>query len=146
MSILDVRRPATRSELGTWPDLSDSGVRQELTPSAIGAIERLTDRWGLTVKQVGDLLGGVGSSTWHAWKAKPPAELSMDQLTRVSLLLGIFTALHVLHPGELADTWVTRPNTNELFRGRTPLLCMIEGGIPTMVEVRRLLDGRRGGL
>lgn len=121
-------------------------MRQKLTPSAIGAVDRLADRWGLTVKQVGDLLGGVASSTWHAWKVKPPAELSMDQLTRVSLLLGIFTALHVLHAGELADTWVTRPNTNEIFAGRTPLQSMIDGGIPAMVEVRKLLDGQRGGL
>ena len=146
MSALDVRQPATRSELGVWPDLADPLVRQELTPSALGAMERLADRWGLGVKQVGDLLGGVASSTWHSWKARPPAELSMDQLTRMSLLLGIFTALQVLHPGELADTWVARPNTNEIFAGRTPLQCMIDGGIPVMVEVRRLLDGRRGGL
>lgn len=146
MGVLDVSKPATRSELGEWPYLADPVVRQELTPSAIGAMDRLTDQWGLTVKETGDLLGGVAPSTWHAWKSRPPAEMSMDQLTRVSLLLGIFTALHVLHPGELADTWVGRPNTNEIFSGRTPLQSMIDGGIPVMVEVRRLLDGRRGGL
>ena len=64
----------------------------------------------------------------------------------MSLLLGIYTALHVLHPGQLADEWVQRPNSNPQFAGRTPLQAMLSGGIPAMLEVRALLDGRRGGL
>jgi hypothetical protein len=64
----------------------------------------------------------------------------------VSLLLGIYTALHVLHAGALADEWVRRPNTNPIFGGRAPLQAMLAGGIPVMIEVRGLLDGRRGGL
>jgi hypothetical protein len=144
--MLDVRAPASRLEVGAWPDLNDARRRVELTPVALKGMGRLADRWHLTVRQVGDLLGGVAPSTWHAWKATPPAELSVDQLTRVSLLLGIYTALHVLHPGNLADEWVARPNSNRLFSGRTPLQAMIEGGIPTLIEVRTLLDGRRGGL
>jgi len=67
-------------------------------------------------------------------------------LTRVSLLLGIYTSLHVLHPDELADSWIARPNTNPIFGHRTPLQAMIDGGIPAMVQLRSLLDGRRGGL
>lgn len=146
MSVLDVREPASRFEVGQWPDLGDPVRRAELTPAALAGMGRLADRWQLTVRQVGDLLGGVSPSTWHAWKSTPPVELGVDQLTRVSLLLGIYTALHVLHRGELADQWVSRPNTNRIFAGRTPLQAMIDGGIPVMISVRTLLDGRRGGL
>jgi hypothetical protein len=146
MTIHDVRSPATRFEVGEWPDLNDPGRRAELSPAALKAARRLAERWHLSVKQIADLLGGVPSSTWHAWRASPPPELGVDQLTRVSLLLGIYTSLQVLHPGELADSWIARPNTNPIFGSRTPLQAMVDGGIPTMVQVRSLLDGRRGGL
>ena len=116
------------------------------TPAAIKAMGRLAERWQLTVSEVGQLLGGVSPSSWHSWQSSTPGALTTDQLTRVSLLLGIYTALHVLHPGELADEWVRRPNTNLAFDGRTPLQAMLAGGIPVMIEVRALLDGRRGGL
>ena len=146
MTLQEVRSPAAQFEVGEWPDLNDPSRRRALTPAALKAARRLADRWRLSVKQIGDLLGGVPSSTWHAWKSSPPPEFGVDQLTRVSLLLGIYTSLQVLHPGELAHSWIARPNTNPIFRGRTPLQAMIDGGIPTMVEVRTLLDGRRGGL
>lgn len=145
MSLVDVRVPATRFEVGEWPDLTDADVRARLTPAAVRGVARLAAAWGVTVPQVGQLLGGVSPSSWHAWQRTPPTALSTDQLTRVSLLLGIYTALHVLHAGPLADEWVRRPNSNRLFGGAAPLDVMIAGGIPAMVEVRALLDGRRGG-
>jgi hypothetical protein len=33
-----------------------------------------------------------------------------------------------------------------LFGGQHPLDVMSQGGIPALIEVRALLDGRRGGL
>jgi hypothetical protein len=146
MTTLDVRAPAARFEVGQWPDLNDARRRAELTPAALKALARLQERWHLSVKQIGDLLGGVPASTWHSWRTSPPADLGVDQLTRVSLLLGIYTALHVLHAGDLADEWVKRPNTNPIFDGRAPIDVMVDKGIPAMLAVRALLDGRRGGL
>lgn len=147
MSIVDVRVPASRYEVGDWPDLRDGATRSELTPVSIQAMVRLGEAWNLSVAEIVDLLGGVAQSTWYAWQqssSKKP--LTADQLTRVSLLLGIYTSLRILHDGPLANEWVQRPNRNPIFGGRTPLQAMIEGGIPVMVEVRALLDGRRGGL
>lgn len=146
MSLLDVRAPATRAELGEWPDLSDAATRTALTTDAVTALPRLQQRWKLTVEQMCGLLGALPASTWHAWRKNPPPDLGEDRLTRVSLLLGIYTALHVLHPGDLADAWVTLPNSNPVFNGRTPVDTMTRGGIPAMLAVRALLDGRRGGL
>lgn len=138
--------PASRYELPELPDLTDLATRQRLSGPAVRGVARLADVWGLRTESVGRLLGQVPDSTWYAWKAKPPADLGMDRLTRTSLLLGIRTALRALHSRELADRWVHLPNTNVLFGGRTPLEAMERGGIPVMVEVRALLDGRRGGL
>jgi hypothetical protein len=65
---------------------------------------------------------------------------------RVSYLLGIFNAINILHGQELSDVWVQLPNRNAMFAGMTPLQYMIDGGLPAMQNVRRLLDGRRAGV
>jgi hypothetical protein len=65
-------------------------------------------------------------------------------LVRISLVLGIYKALHILYPDDaLADRWVKFPNSNPLFGGE-PALARMAAGIDGLLEVRRLLDGRRG--
>ena len=61
------------------------------------------------------------------------------------LAIGIFKALNILYSEPLADSWITLANRNGLFRGTTPLEFMLQRGLPGMLEVRRLLDARRGG-
>jgi Protein of unknown function (DUF2384) len=68
----------------------------------------------------------------------------VDELTRISYLIGIFKALNVLHGETLADRWMQLPNTNRIFGGSTPLAFVLRGGIPALDQVRRLLDARRG--
>lgn len=145
-TLADLRAPASRYETPAWVDLSDPGERVRLTPAAVRALPRLVAAWSLTVEQIGVLLGGIPSSTWFSWRTRPPTDLGWDRLTRVSLLLGIYSALHALFTAELADEWVGLPNSNPLFGGRTPLDVMVSGGIPAMTEVRALLDARRGGM
>jgi hypothetical protein len=41
---------------------------------------------------------------------------------------------------------VRLPNKGPLFENRTPIETMIEGGIPTMLDVRRHVDALRAGL
>ena len=146
MTMLNTRTPAAPLEVGEWPDLRERDTRASLTPAALKAITRLADRWQLTVTETCQLLGGLSESSWHSWQHRAPSAMTTDQLTRVSFLLGIYTSLHVLHPGALADEWPRRPNSNTLFGGRTPLQALLAGGIPAMLEVRSLLDARRGGL
>lgn len=59
--------------------------------------------------------------------------------------MGIFKALNILYSSRLADTWMTLPNTNPMFRGNTPLAYVLRLGLPGMMHVRQLLDARRGG-
>jgi len=144
-SLLIAGLPARADELGEWPDLTDRTVRIEFTPAAIRALAQLAEMWSLTVREICELLGGVSESSWHSWQKNKPEALTVDQLTRTSLLLGIYGALQVIHSGDLADEWVRLHNSNWLFGGRTPLESMMAGGIPAMVEVRAMLDGRRAG-
>jgi uncharacterized protein (DUF2384 family) len=71
--------------------------------------------------------------------------LTQDELTRVSLLIGIFKALNILFSQKLANQWISRPNSNPMFHDAPPLLALTRAGVPGMLSVRRLLDSRRGG-
>ncbi len=129
------------------PGLADVAIRQRLSGSAIEGSVRLAELWGLSSGEICALLGAVSERTWFRMKkGQWPGALSQDELTRVSGLIGIFKGLRLLFSLPLADQWVRLPNQNALFGGRRPLDVMIEGGIPAILEVRRLVDGLRGGL
>lgn len=146
MTVEMLKAPASRYETPAWVDLREPSARERLTPSAVRGLVKLTKAWGLTVEQACSLLGEVPPSTWYSWKNSAPVDLGVDRLTRVSYLLGIYSALHALFAGPLADEWLLRPNTNPLFGGSAPLEVILRGGIPAMAQVRAFLDSRRGGV
>ena len=127
-------------------DLTDPTVREELSGSAMKAFLRVAEKWGLTELQARGLLGGIASSTFHAWKSKPGQQrLTQDTLFRISLVIGIYKALHIYFGEELADRWVTLGNRGSLFAGDAPIEYMLHQGQPGMLQVRRMLDAWRGG-
>ena len=128
------------------PDLTDPVVRERLSASAINAFVKIADAWNLTESQARGLLGGIASSTFHAWKNQPRKQkLTQDTLLRISLVIGIYKALQIYFGGEWADRWVTLGNRGSLFSGTAPIDYMMRQGQPGMVEVRRMLDAWRGG-
>jgi hypothetical protein len=65
------------------------------------------------------LLGGIASSTLHAWKSNPNKRvLDQDAITRISLVVGVYKALHTYF-GKVADYWITHANDAPLFAGLT---------------------------
>ncbi|MCU0224756.1 MAG: MbcA/ParS/Xre antitoxin family protein [Acidobacteria bacterium] len=138
--------PASRFEPTPLVDLSSREERRRLSRSALAGFFRLAERWSLRDEDARTLLGGVSSSAYYEWKKRPDRLLDVDQITRISYLVGIYKALHVLYGDALADAWVTLPNRNAIFGGRTPLDYMTAGGLLAMQTVRRLLDARRGGV
>ena len=126
------------------PDLSRLETRERLSQSAIDGLFAIADKWQLSMERAGELLGGMPRST--VYKLKTAAgTLSQDQLTRVSYIVGVYKALHILLPDEPADQWMTRPNDNFLFGGQTPLDLVVRAGIPGLQQLRGLLDAARGG-
>ena len=129
------------------PDLSVEDNRATLSPAAVDAFLRLSETWGLTAKQSCALLGEGSERTWFRIKAREwDGVLSQDALTRISALAGLYKGLHLLFSDSLADQWVSRPNSEELFGNRAPLDFMIAGGIPAMLETRGYIDALRGGV
>jgi uncharacterized protein (DUF2384 family) len=120
--------------------------RERLTPAGLRAVRKVVELWKLKGHEAAALLG-VSTSTWDRINAgKWDSSLSQDQLTRVSALVGVFKGLHLLFADGMADRWATLPNKGPLFGGHSPVKVMIEGGIPTMLDVRRHVDALRGGL
>jgi hypothetical protein len=138
--------PRTNHEPSPAPDLTSKDERERLSPPAVRAFFRLAARWHLRDEDARILLGGISNGPYYEMKKDPDRVLDADRLLRISYLLGIFKALNVLYSRKLADAWVQLPNANRIFGGQSPLRFMMEGGLPAMQTVRRLLDARRGGL
>ena len=137
--------PASRHLPPAPADLTDRAVRERLSGPGLRAFFNVMRKWELRHEDARALLGGVTNGPYYEMKRNPDRLLDADRLTRVSLLIGIFKALHILHSPALADRWVHLPNSNRIFAGVTPLDYMLRGGVPAMQIVRRLLDARRAG-
>ncbi|HET7220594.1 MAG TPA: MbcA/ParS/Xre antitoxin family protein [Vicinamibacterales bacterium] len=125
---------------------SDPEVRRRLSGPALRTFFNIAAVWKLSVTEQRALLGWPAPSTFHKYKSGDYGTLSFDTLTRLSLIVGIYSGLQVLYPEPaFADVWVRTPNSHPLFGGRPALTLMIDGGIDGLLKVRRLIDARRGG-
>ncbi|MFL6445237.1 MAG: antitoxin Xre-like helix-turn-helix domain-containing protein [Candidatus Sulfotelmatobacter sp.] len=132
-------------DLRKMPDLADPATRARLSPAAIVAFFAIVDKWQLRNEDAMSMLGGISHGRYFELKRHRKGLLSQDELTRISLLIGIFKALNILFGQRLANQWTSRPNSNPMFNGAPPLEYLSRGGVPAMIGVRRLLDSRRGG-
>jgi hypothetical protein len=128
------------------PDaLRDPKVRQRMSPAAVRLFLRLTELWRLAVDQRRALLGDISRPTYHNWQNGKVGTLTRDQLERISLVLGIHKGLKLLFADEASATrWLTSPNRDLPFGGRSPLDRALRGSIDDLYAVRRYIDAWRG--
>ncbi len=156
----DLEKSQTLDKVHNWtytevveevPVSSTQALARKVDPKtaskpALKAFFRIAERWKLDVEQQLTLLGAPARSTFFKWKKDQDGHLSMDTLERISYLLGIFKALHILLPDEdAADAWVKKPNTAPLFAGKAALDRMLSGHVSDLYVVRQYLDAQRGG-
>ena len=132
-------------DLRKLPDLAAATTRSRLSRPAIEAFFAIVEKWDLRNEDAMALLGGTSHGRYYELKKNRKGLLSQDELTRISLLIGIFKALNILFNQRLANQWTKRPNSNPMFNEAPPLELLVRGGVPGMISVRRLLDARRGG-
>ena len=137
--------PTTRYRVDRRVDLGMAAERARLSEAGLRAFFNVMSKWKVRDVDARALLGGVTNGPYYEMKRNPARVLDEDRLTRVSYLIGIYKALHILHDRKLADQWVQLANTHPIFSGLTPLAYMLRGGLPAMQTVRRLLDARRAG-
>ena len=125
--------------------LVSEAERERVTGSVLEALIRLADLWQLTNSDAARLFG-FNYRTWLRVKAHDwHGSLSQDQITRASLLLGVFKALEIVFSQSIARDWIKLPNAEDEFGGKRPLDVIFEGGIPAMMVVRQYVDALRGG-
>lgn len=116
------------------------------TGTIVKAVVRAAEAWRLTNAEAAALFD-VPVATWSRMKAGTfKGMLDHDKLTRASLIVGLYKGLRLLFNGPLTHGWPKAPNAGLGFEGRAPVALMIEGGIPTMLAVRRHIDALRGGM
>jgi uncharacterized protein (DUF2384 family) len=119
---------------------------RDLSAPAVRTFANIATAWRMDLAEQRAVLGGVSRQTIYNWRDRPDrARLSDDQLDRVSLLLGIYKALHILFTRpEQADSWIRRPNSAVPFGGRPAADLVFSGRMLDLIRVRRYLDGARG--
>lgn len=140
-----MQQPVVGFVWDTAIDLSQKPIRARLSPAAVKGLIRIARHWKLRDDDTRALLGGMSNGSFYGLKSHASKTLDEDQLTRVSLLVGIFKALNILYSPKLANAWMTLPNNNPMFAGEFPLNYARRGGIPALLRIRQLLDARRGG-
>ena len=142
-SLIQTRKADAPAEPQTFARAED---RARLSAPALRAFRALAAQWALNNAEAAALLG-VSESTWDRIKRGAwDQPLSQDQLTRASAAIGLYKGLHLLFVDGTADRWPKLANAGPIFRRKSPVEAMIEGGIPVMLETRLLVDAVRGGL
>ncbi len=113
---------------------------------ALKAYFNMAQHWQLNNAQQIKLLGDPSRATFFRWKKEDVKDISQDTFERISYLLGIYKALHILFTiPEQANTWLHRNNQADIFAGRSALEFMLQGKMINLFETRKYLDGQRGG-
>lgn len=109
-------------------------------------------RWGLSMEELGELLGGINRRTLTEWQRKvrhqEEVDLARDVYERISLLLGIHKALALIAPDGregLAYEWFKTPTDLMGLQGQSIRdYLLAQGTMDALYYVRRRLDAARG--
>lgn len=125
------------------------GTAHSKSTAATGlkAVVAILEKWGATSEQGAAILR-VSRSTYARAKRRDPeweVSLDADQLTRVSLVLNIHSALRVIfdNPENLYG-FMAMANHNTFFHGRTPLEVMSQGDFVSLYETFKRIEALRG--
>jgi len=127
------------------PKLKELAGNPQAGRVALKGFFGVAEAWELTAAEGRVLLGGIGKTAYYKYRACPEIALPRDALERISFVLGIYKALHLLFPdGAQADAWIRRANSAPPFNGQSALDRMLGGSIMDLAAVRQYLDFMRG--
>jgi hypothetical protein len=119
---------------------------EHLGATALAAFFSIASAWGLSADDERTLLGSPPRSTFFKWKGERTSKLPQDTLERISYVMGIYKALHILLPtADAANAWIKKPNAATITHGGSALERMRGGRVIDLADVRRYLDAERGG-
>ncbi|MFZ5619315.1 MAG: antitoxin Xre-like helix-turn-helix domain-containing protein [Pseudomonadota bacterium] len=144
MKLQPIDRAPPSEAAPTFPFVGgDYGISDEEGLAMAEAAVNLFRHWGLTDHDACTLLGGISVATYNRWKRGEIGRLTVDQKTRLSVLMGVHKALRILYTENARSyAWIKKPN--RAFDGKAPLEIMMQGQIMDLFDVRFYLDAARG--
>lgn len=125
--------------------------RRRLSAPGLRTFLAIADLWALTDEERLLVLGMPSCSAYYSWvkavREHRDITLSVDRLTRISIVLGVHQALGALYATEQDGVeWLRTPHNAPLFAGRTPMALIMSGTQDGLLGVRRFLDAACSGL
>lgn len=119
--------------------------RGQVSGAAFRVFLRISSLWDLTGTEQRRTLGDMPETTYQEYVSRATQHLDMllsvDELERISLLLGIYASLHTIYgTSEPGAGWIRRPNTAAFLRGRRPVDLITGGSLNSLWGLRRHLD------
>lgn len=109
---------------------------EELIAPALRTYFRLTEEWGLSDQEQSSLLGEPEDANMVLWRQGAVEDVGSEALERISLLLGIYRALHtIFNDQNQANSWPMRNHLSGDWAGTTALAHMLSDGIPGLRRV-----------
>jgi len=117
--------------------------------SAVGlkTVFTILERWGCSADQIQKILQ-ISRPAYYKYRKDPAtANLSQDQLERLSYLLNIHGSLRTLfeNPKNVYG-FMALKNDNPFFNGKSPLEIISTGQFAALYETFKRVDALRGGL
>lgn len=130
----------------TPPGSEAAGDAKKLSAVGLKAALAILEKWGAAPEQAQAILQ-VSKASYYKFRKDPGvAQLSNDQLERLSYLLNIHAALRILFENpENVYGFMQLKNHNPYFNGQAPLDLIASGHFGTLYEVYKHIDGLRGG-
>ncbi len=126
-------------------NLQSAETLDHLSRPALRTFFNVAKAWALTEAEQMKILGLRSRSTLNSWKNGTVTKLNRDALERISYVLGIYKAVHLLLPNPVhADAWARKPNKAPIFGGGSALERMTAGNVSDLYVVRQYLDAERG--
>lgn len=116
-----------------------------LLAAGVRGFFRLAEEWHLSEAEQIILLGLPPDFALERWRRGYIVAANGETLERISHLLGIYKAIHMLLPvPDRANQWMRAPNSAPIFGGRSALDRMLGGNIADLRSVRAYLDAQLG--
>lgn len=140
----------TSRQLAVGPQILDDTIfsvekRREVSGPGLRTFVTLANLWKLNGDQPRKILGSPARSTYQNWvktvQEHRDITLDYDVLVRISAVLGIYKALHILFDTEEQGVaWLRGPHKGRVFGKRPPLELMTSGTQDALLTTRRFLD------
>jgi len=128
--------------------LQTQGFSKNQCVTGLRAAVGILEKWNASSDQACRLLR-ISRSTYTRARQRDPAwsvALDADQMQRISFVLNIHATLRLIFDNpQNVYGFVSMPNDNEFFNGRSPLEIMAQGDMIALYETFRRIDALRGG-